>query len=536
MRFGPISVADADGAILAHTVGAGDRTWRKGTTLSGEDVAAMARAGLETIVAVMMEPGDIDENEAAALIASALHSPGLDIRHAATGRVNIHALDAGVFLADRAGVDAINAVDSAITLATLPDFTTVAAGQMLATVKIVPFAVAGALARRAAGIAAGAGAIGLRLFQPRRVGLAQTVLPSLKGSVLDKTARLTAERLARSGSIVTSELRVPHDETSVAHAVAELARENDMVIVFGASAVCDAKDVIPAAIGLAGGKVTRVGMPVDPGNLLVVGDVGGKAVIGAPGCARSPRPNGFDWVLDRMLAGLEVGDREIAAMGVGGLLLEIESRPQPREPRTPGANAVYAVLLAAGRGERMGGPNKLLADFTGKPLVRHALDALAASRVRATVAVVGHERERMEAALRGSGARIVENSDYATGLASSLKAGVDALPPDAAGALIALADMPGVRTHDIDSLVDAFLRAQGNAIVRATHLGKRGNPVILPRALFGAVATLIGDVGARHLVETSELEVVDIEIGVGARLDVDTPESRDTASTVLAKR
>lgn len=309
-----------------------------------------------------------------------------------------------------------------------------------------------------------------------------------------------------------------------------------MVIVFGASAVCDAKDVIPAAIGLAGGKVTRVGMPVDPGNLLVVGDVGGKAVIGAPGCARSPRPNGFDWVLDRMLAGLEVGDREIAAMGVGGLLLEIESRPQPREPRTPGANAVYAVLLAAGRGERMGGPNKLLADFTGKPLVRHALDALAASRVRATVAVVGHERERMEAALRGSGARIVENSDYATGLASSLKAGVDALPPDAAGALIALADMPGVRTHDIDSLVDAFLRAQGNAIVRATHLGKRGNPVILPRALFGAVATLIGDVGARHLVETSELEVVDIEIGVGARLDVDTPESRDTASTVLAKR
>lgn len=536
MRFGPIRVADAQGTILAHTVTAGDRAWRKGAVLSGEDVAAMERASLESVVAVVMEPGDINENDAAALIATALYAPGLDIRPAATGRVNIHALDAGVFVADRAGVDAINAVDPAITLATLPDLTTVVAGQMLATVKIVPFAVAGALARRAAGIASRAQAIGLRLFRPRRVGLVQTVLPSLKGSVLDKTARLTAERLARSGSVVTSELRVPHDETSLARAVAELARENDMVIVFGASAVSNAKDVIPAAIGLAGGRVTRVGMPVDPGNLLVVGAVGAKAVIGAPGCARSPKPNGFDWVLGRMLAGLDVGDREIAGMGVGGLLMEIESRPQPREPRARGANAVYAVLLAAGRGERMGGPNKLLADFAGKPLVRHALDALAASRVRATIAVVGHERDKMEAALRGSQARVVENPDYATGLASSLKAGVNALPPDAAGALIALADMPGVRTQDIDRLVDAFVRAQGDAIVRATHQGKRGNPVILPRALFGAVATLAGDVGARHLVETSEIEVIDVEIGEGTSVDVDTPAAMATVRNVLAGR
>lgn len=536
MKFGLIGVTDAEGTILAHTVAAGDRTWHKGTVLSGEDVVAMALAGLETLVAVTMEPGDIGENAAAALIASALYSPGLDIRPAAAGRVNIHALDAGVFIADRASVDAINAIDPAITLATLPDLTTVIAGQMLATVKIIPFAVAGALARRAASIAGRTHVIGLRLFQPRRVGLVQTVLPSVKDSVLNKTARLTGERLARSNSIVTSEMRVPHDETSVARAISELARENDMVIVFGASAVSDTKDVIPAAIGLADGNVTRVGMPVDPGNLLVVGDVGGKAVIGAPGCARSLKPNGFDWVLDRMLAGLEVGDREIAAMGVGGLLMEIESRPQPREPRARGADAVYAVLLAAGRGERMGGPNKLLADFAGKPLVRYALDALTVSRVRATVAVVGHERGKMEVALCRSGARIVENPDYATGLASSLKAGVSALPPDAAGALIALADMPGVRAEDINRLVDAFLRTRGNAIVRATHLGKRGNPVILPRALFGAVATLIGDVGARHLVEASELEVVDVEIGVGASVDVDTPAAMATAYTVLAKR
>lgn len=535
MRFGPTRVTEAQATILAHTVTAGGRTWRKGSVLSDEDVAAMERSGVETVIAVVMEPGDIGENDAAALIAAALSSPGLDIRPAATGRVNIHALDAGVFVVDRDGVDIINAIDPSITLATLPNFTTVAAGQMLATVKIIPFAVPQALARRAARVAGRTEVLGLRLFRPCRVGLVQTVLPSLKQSVLDKTARLTSERLARSGSIVTREARTAHDGASVARAVAELVHENDMVIVFGASAVADGEDVIPAAIRLAGGTVTRVGMPVDPGNLLVVGDVGGKAVFGAPGCARSPKLNGFDWVLDRMLAGLPIGDREIAAMGVGGLLVEIESRPQPREPGMPAANAVHAVLLAAGRGQRMGGPNKLMADFAGKPLVRHALDALTASRVRATVAVVGHERERLEAALRGPRLRIVENPDYATGLASSLKVGVNALPPDCAGALVMLADMPGVLTQHIDRLVDAFLRAQGNAIVRATHLGKRGNPVILPRALFGAVARLSGDVGARHLVETSEIEVIDVEIGASASLDVDTPEAMASALAALAQ-
>ncbi|TIO38818.1 MAG: 4-diphosphocytidyl-2C-methyl-D-erythritol kinase, partial [Mesorhizobium sp.] len=100
---------------------------------------------------------------------------------------------------------------------------------------------------------------------------------------------------------------------------------NDMVVIFGASALADFADVIPAAIEKAGGKVIRAGMPVDPGNLLVLGTLDGKRVIGAPGCARSPKENGFDWVLDRLIAGLDVTAGDIAGMGVGGLLMEIPS-------------------------------------------------------------------------------------------------------------------------------------------------------------------------------------------------------------------
>lgn len=534
MKFGSTPLQYAEGALLAHTVAAEGRTWRKGHVLTREDIAAMRACGLTQVIAAVMEEGDLDENEAAARIAAQLAGEGVVARDAMTGRVNLYAGEAGLFTVDRAVIDEINAIDPAITIATLPEFSAVEEGRMLATVKIIPFAVSAALVERATAVVKGRRALALHPFMPRDVGLVQTVLPSVKESVLDKTAQRTAERLSRSHSRITVERRVAHEAQEVAGALGALAPQNGLVVVFGASAVADDEDVIPAAIRLAGGRVERVGMPVDPGNLLVIGTVGDTTVIGAPGCARSPRPNGFDWVLDRVLAGVPVDGGAIAGMGVGGLLMEIDSRPQPREPRERRAPVVHAVLLAAGRGQRMGGPNKLLARFGGLPLVRRVAAMLAASKVRSTVAVVGHQADRVASALDGAGVRIVENPDYVSGLASSLRAGVAALPSEAMGALVALGDMPGVCSSDVDRMIDAFMRTGGGTIVRATHAGKRGNPVILPRRLFAEVAKLEGDTGARHIVEMSELAVIDIEIGEAASIDVDTPEAMALAGGVLA--
>src|SRR5690606_15730939 len=288
----------------------------------------------------------------------------------------------------------------------------------------------------------------------------------------------------------------------------------------------------PAAIRQVG-RVERVGMPVDPGNLLVLGEIRDKPVIGAPGCARSPKLNGFDWVLDRLLANLPVGDSEIAGLGVGGLLMEIESRPQPRDPKPAAKIDVGAVVLAAGRGERMGGPNKLLAHFDGVPLVRNVIERVLASKAKTCIAVVGHQAERIIGTIEDQGVRIVSNADYITGLASSLKAGIANLPPDIAGAIIVLADMPQLETADLDLLIKKFMDAGGRSVVRATHSGKRGNPVILPRYLFEAVAKLEGDTGARHLVESSDIPVIDVELGETASLDVDTPEALAHAGGIL---
>src|SRR5262249_57563189 len=113
-----------------------------------------------------------------------------------------------------------------------------------------------------------------------------------------------------------------------------------LVLIFGASAIPDRRDVIPAAIEAAGGNVEHFGMPVDPGNLMLIGSAAGRAVLGAPGCARSPKENGFDWILARLLCGLPVRRSDITGMGVGGLLMEIVTRPQPRESEEPAGRRV----------------------------------------------------------------------------------------------------------------------------------------------------------------------------------------------------
>jgi molybdenum cofactor cytidylyltransferase len=531
MKFGPASPADAIGGVTVHTLRQGSLVLKKGTTIAAAEVEALTRAGVKEIVVVRLEEGDVSEDVAAASIARAVAGDGVNVERAFTGRANLFAAKAGVLVVDRDKVDRINNVDEAITFATLSAFKPVVEGEMIATVKLIPFGVE-ARWRDAAVAAASGGALRIAPYGIKRVGVVSTLLPGLAPKVVDKTLRVTAERLAPAGASIITERRVPHEEGALAAAIKQLlGLDAELVIVFGASAIADRRDVIPAAIEHVGGAIEHFGMPVDPGNLLLIGNAGGVPVLGAPGCARSPVENGFDWVLMRLLAGLKVSRTDLTGMGVGGLLMEIVTRPQPRIPvGADGNRNVAAVILAAGRSTRMGGPNKLLAELGGKTLVRIVTEQALASKASDVTVVTGHQADQVEKALAGLKVNFVRNPDFAQGLASSVKAGIAAVPAAADGAVVCLGDMPLIDARLIDRLIEAFAPDRGHLIAVPVSDGRRGNPVLWSRRFFGELMALDGDIGARHLIARHADAVTEVAVeGHGAFLDIDTPQALEAA-------
>lgn len=335
MKFGPLPVRDSAGAIAVHSLSVGGARIRKGSRITPDLAAALAEAGIGTVVAARLEPGDFGEDEAAGRLAHAVAGGHVRVEPPFTGRANLFATRAGLLIVTADAVDRVNAVDETITVATLPAYKPVVAGEMVGTVKIIPYAVPGATLD-AAVAAAGGPALAVAPWRVARVGAVSTVTPALKPSVVAKTIAVLAERLEPAGAGIVAQASCPHDVEALR---AELARQAagdvELIVVFGASAIADRRDVIPAAIEAAGGQVEHLGMPVDPGNLLLLGRIGDVPVIGAPGCARSPKENGFDWVLQRLLAGIAVTGRDLTRMGVGGLLMEIVSRGQPRAGGDP---------------------------------------------------------------------------------------------------------------------------------------------------------------------------------------------------------
>lgn len=529
MKFGSVPVGDAIGATAVHSIRQGDFVLKKGTLIGESEVAALKAAGIAEITIARVEPGDVSEDQAAADIAVAVKGDGVRVDRAFTGRCNLFAEKSGVLIIDKKSVDALNRIDESITVATLAAFKPVVEGEMVATVKIIPFAVDGTDRDEAVAAAVKAKpVIRVAPYKVRKIGVVSTLLPGLAPKVIEKTLKITAARIAPAGAEIIAERRVAHEQGVLSRTIGELLDAGaELVIVFGASAIADRRDVIPAAVEAVGGQIEHFGMPVDPGNLMLIGKVRGQPVLGAPGCARSPKENGFDWVLMRLLAGIHVTREDITGMGVGGLLMEIVTRPQPREKMdAPAGRRVAAVVLAAGRSTRMGAVNKMLAQIGGKPLVRIAAEQAVASHAHPVIVVTGHEREKVESVLRGLPVRLVHNPDYADGLGTSLKTGIAAVPQDSDAVIVCLGDMPQVDAALIDRLIAAFDPERGALVVVPSIDGRRGNPVVWSRRFFQDLMGIQGDVGARYLIGNYAESVVEVPVaGDAALTDVDTPES-----------
>lgn len=541
MKFGPVPLDEARGAIMAHSQRVGDRMIRKGSLLDEGAVAALREAGRAEVIVARLEPGDVPEDIAADRLAEPMLSPLLARSRAATGRVNLIAEAPGLLRINTAIIDRINSIDESLTIGTLPDFAVVAPKDMVATVKIIPFSVPGRVLAVAEALVRQAGSpLTLHPFHHLKVGLVVTELPGLKDSVTEKTIAATDQRITQLTGSLLPPLHTPHEEVPIGKALETLISQGaDLLLVVGASAVVDRRDVGPAGIVAAGGEILHFGMPVDPGNLICLGRIGTRHALVLPGCARSPKLNGIDFVLTRMFAGLPVVSADLMKMGVGGLLKEIDVRPLPREkaPATPrtgiaprSAPTIAAIVLAAGRSRRMAPHNKLLvADRTGKTMIARVVDNVLSSNARPVLVVTGHQAEQVQNVLGGRPVRYVHAPDYAEGLSASLKAGIAAVPEDCAAAVVCLGDMPLVTGRMIDRLLSNYDPEEGRKIVLPTFRGKQGNPMLWDRQFFQEILQISGDSGARFLLSKHLEALAEVEMADDAVLrDFDTTDSLNT--------
>jgi molybdenum cofactor cytidylyltransferase len=336
MKFGPVPLDQAEGRILGHNVAGPDgrRLLRKGKALRREDVECLRGLGRRAVYVAELEPGDVEENLAAQRIAQAALGPGLRLSGPSTGRVNLVSTVLGVFRFARERLTALNEREG-VTIASLAAQSVVRPGQTVATVKVIPYAVAEVEVAIGETVARDQGPL-LRVdaLPPRRVGLVLSGSPSVRAKLSESFTPLM-ERVTALGSEVVEQAYATLEDEKGEEGLAETLRRQrdfpvDLILLAGETAIMDRHDITPRAVERAGGRIVSVGAPVDPGNLLMLAYIDDVPVLGAPGCARSRKVNVVDWVLPRLLVGDRLSRADIIAYGAGGLLEDVPERPLPR--------------------------------------------------------------------------------------------------------------------------------------------------------------------------------------------------------------
>ena len=338
MKFIEVRVEEAQGLVLAHNVTDGDgrRILRKGKRLDAADIERLVTSGRKTIHAARLDADDVDENEAALQITRAVISGPLRLSGPSTGRVNVYAEVLGVVQVEVERLVELNSCEG-VTLSVVRSGTVARPGRMVGTTKILPYALSQAIVDQATSVGRDAVPLELTPLPATRASLVVTSSAANQDKIVRGFESALGERLLALNSKLERVEHVPvGDDTQdrLKDRIIELRRDSrsppDLLILAGETAIQDRHDIAPSALEDAGGTVHCFGAPVDPGNLLMLGELDGIPVLGAPGCARSPKANIVDLVLPRLLVGEKLTHRDIIELGHGGLLDDVPERPLPR--------------------------------------------------------------------------------------------------------------------------------------------------------------------------------------------------------------
>lgn len=322
MKVAKVPLNEAAGHILLHNQAGPDgrKALKKGQRLRIEDIALLRELGREQLYVAMLADDDLDENEAARRLGQVIAGPGLEPSNATTGRVNLIATTAGLFTVNAAALLAFNDI-SGITLATLPTHTVVQPKTMAGTIKIIPYGLPQADLAATETLAAETRLVEVKPFVVREAVLITTGSAEAREKVIEGFTPALRDRLSGYNTTMIEGPYVPEGEAEISEALQwALGSGAKMILLAGETSIMDADDITPRAIKAVGGEIVHYGMPVEPGNLMLLAYCGDIPIVGAPGCAKSKSYNVVDMVLPRLAAGERLTRRDLVALGHGGLL------------------------------------------------------------------------------------------------------------------------------------------------------------------------------------------------------------------------
>ena len=531
MKIKSLAPQDSIGAVLAQTYNLPSKIISKGTFVTNEFVGYFKIGNVKTILCAVPEEGDIHEDEAAKAISSAIDKNHIYADKASTGRVNFKSQSLCLVRYDRDFIKEVNLVDESIAFSIVEHNQLLAEGDLIATLKIIPFFMQKKYVDRVIKMLAKDELFKIHNLKKKEVTLIQTCFEWQKKSIFTATSNVTKARLEALGCSLKKEKLINHDyDTLCAIIRSSVKNDPEILLISGASAITDRSDYIPKAILSEGGELIQYGLAVDPGNLLLIGKVGKTTVIGMPGCARSPKLNGFDWVLQLLMADIPINREELADMGAGGLLMEIASRPLPRalaKSVSKGEKKVMGVILAAGNSTRMGRENKLLRNIGNAPLIRNTAIEMLKSDLDSCSIVLGYQSDKVADVIKDLNVNLILNPLWKEGQASSLRAAINTLDSTYSDLLIMLGDLPGIKSSHINSIIEEHLITDNrkSKITIPSFKGQKGNPVIWGRSFFHDLSNLEGDVGGRNLFSEHPAAINILEMDdPWVVKDADTPE------------
>ena len=508
MYFGDINVKDSLNCILAHTIVINKKKISKGTIITEIEKAYFINNKIKTIVCAKLDKNDFHEDKAANEIAETFKNNSIASEKAYTGRANILAKKSGLLVIDEEKINKFNMISDDITIATLNNNSTVKKGEMLATIKIISFSIKKSFIEKIKRTIYKK-AILVNPYINKKCALILTHHKKENIKLNAISERRINERLKNLNSSLDIIYNCEHNSKEISKNINLILKKKiDLIMILGSSAIVDIKDKIPEAINFSKGKIIRFGMPVDPGNLLLLGKIKNTHVIGLPGCARSPSLNGFDWVLEKVISNTNITKLNISNMGVGGLLKTLNIRAKTEKESTN--YNITNIILAAGQSKRMKEKNKLLIKIDNKTMIEKIVDTALKSIANNTIVVLGHENDILQNLLNNKNITTIVNKEYLKGQSSSLQLGISALPEDCDAAIVILGDMPNISSRLINQLIENYKPNDNKSIIIPTYKNKKGNPVLIDREFFPDILSIKGDKGAKDIIMANKKYISEI--------------------------